>query len=198
VVPSYLSIKTSFLSITTSFLSITKSQKTVTLKNDVVLLKNDVATLKRSKLMLKISFGSSISLQRSQARAVHHRAARAIERSVGLGAPVVQDGRVRTAELHTRVSGRTRILDCDRTCALGLLALPTRFIPGSCVLFCRATMSATYQAQSPVFEAASSGDTHYFTCLTPQEISKICSSRDDDERSVLHVAAACGHAEVRC
>jgi hypothetical protein len=43
----------------------------------------------------------SISLQRSQARVVHHRAARAIERSVGLGAPIVQDGRVRTADLHT-------------------------------------------------------------------------------------------------
>ena len=49
----------------------------------------------------------SISLQRSQARAVHHRAARAVERSVGLRAEVVQDGRVRTADLHTlsRVGG---------------------------------------------------------------------------------------------
>jgi hypothetical protein len=42
-----------------------------------------------------------ISFQRSQARTVHHRAARAIERSIGLEAPVFQDGCVCTADLHT-------------------------------------------------------------------------------------------------
>jgi hypothetical protein len=74
-----------------------------------------------SRLLCYFHQRVSISLQRSQARAVHHRAARAIERSVGLGAPVVQVGRVRTANLHTR------ILDCDRTCCtLGLL--PRKFI----------------------------------------------------------------------
>src|SRR3569623_1824267 len=60
-----------------------------------------------SRLLCYFRQRVSVSLQRSQARAVHHRAARAIERSVGLRAEVVQDGRVRTADLHTlsRVGG---------------------------------------------------------------------------------------------
>jgi hypothetical protein len=54
-----------------------------------------------SRLLCYFRHRVSISLQRSQARAVHHRAARAIERLVGLEAPVIQDGHVRTADLHT-------------------------------------------------------------------------------------------------
>jgi hypothetical protein len=54
-----------------------------------------------SRLLCYFRQRVSISLQRSRARAVHHRAARAIERSVGLGAPAVQDGRIRTADFHT-------------------------------------------------------------------------------------------------
>lgn len=54
-----------------------------------------------SRLLCYFRQRVSVSLQRSQARAVHHRAARAVERSVGLRAEVVQDGRVRTVDLHT-------------------------------------------------------------------------------------------------
>ena len=60
-----------------------------------------------SRLLCYFRQRVSVSLQRSQARAVHHRAARAVERSVGLRAQIVQDGHVRTADLHTlaRVGG---------------------------------------------------------------------------------------------
>jgi hypothetical protein len=43
----------------------------------------------------------SISLQRSQARAIHHRAARAVQSSTGARPLSVQDGFVRSADLYT-------------------------------------------------------------------------------------------------
>ena len=60
-----------------------------------------------SRLLCYFRRRVSVSLQRSQARAVHHRAARAVQQSVGRAAQVVQDGHVRTADLHTlsRVGG---------------------------------------------------------------------------------------------
>jgi hypothetical protein len=43
----------------------------------------------------------SISLQRSQARAIHHRAARAVQSSTNARPLSVQDGYVRSADLYT-------------------------------------------------------------------------------------------------
>jgi hypothetical protein len=43
----------------------------------------------------------SISLQRSQARAIHHRAARAVQSSTGARPLSIQDDFVRSADLYT-------------------------------------------------------------------------------------------------
>jgi hypothetical protein len=58
-----------------------------------------------SKLISYYRSRVSISLQRSQARAIHHRAARAVQSSTGARPLSVQDGFVRSANLYivTRV-----------------------------------------------------------------------------------------------
>lgn len=56
--------------------------------------------------------------------------------------------------------------------------------------------AALYEGQAPAFEAATKGDQQFFASLSSSELSRVCQRRDDDERTVLHLAAAGGHANV--
>ncbi|KAJ4850980.1 hypothetical protein Tsubulata_047229, partial [Turnera subulata] len=47
-----------------------------------------------------------------------------------------------------------------------------------------------------LFKAAEAGDASVFKSLPPEHLSKALSLRNDDERSLLHVAASSGHPEV--
>lgn len=47
-----------------------------------------------------------------------------------------------------------------------------------------------------LFTAAESGDAAAFSNLSPDQLRHARSLRNDDRRSLLHVAAASGHAEV--
>ena len=48
-----------------------------------------------------------------------------------------------------------------------------------------------------LFKAAESGDSSAFAALSKDQLSKSLSLRDDDGRSLLHVAASSGQLEVR-
>jgi 26S proteasome non-ATPase regulatory subunit 10 len=47
-----------------------------------------------------------------------------------------------------------------------------------------------------LFEAAGKGDIHVFKELTEPQLHQALSLKNEDERSLLHVAAAAGHAQV--
>lgn len=47
-----------------------------------------------------------------------------------------------------------------------------------------------------VFKAAESGDSSVFDSLSPQNLLKILSFRNEDQRSLLHVAASSGRTQV--
>lgn len=47
-----------------------------------------------------------------------------------------------------------------------------------------------------LFKAAETGDSSVFTALTPHQLSQSLSLRNEDDRSLLHVAVSSGHADV--
>ncbi|KDO83088.1 hypothetical protein CISIN_1g026440mg [Citrus sinensis] len=47
-----------------------------------------------------------------------------------------------------------------------------------------------------LFKAAETGDSSTFKSLSKQQLLKSLSLRNDDDRTLLHVAASCGHPEV--
>lgn len=50
--------------------------------------------------------------------------------------------------------------------------------------------------EADLFKAAENGDVATFQTLSPDNLSKALSLRNEDERSLLHVAASSGHAQV--
>lgn len=48
-----------------------------------------------------------------------------------------------------------------------------------------------------LFEAAEKGDTSIFEALPEEELRRARTLRNEDDRSLLHVAAASGHSKVR-
>ena len=55
-------------------------------------------------------------------------------------------------------------------------------------------------SEKDLFRAAESGDADAFSSLAPADLAAALSLRNEDGRSLLHVAAASGHpkATVRC
>lgn len=47
-----------------------------------------------------------------------------------------------------------------------------------------------------VWERAQNGDLDYFQCMSTSEIEGVLKAKDEDDRSVLHVAAAGGNSEL--
>ena len=47
-----------------------------------------------------------------------------------------------------------------------------------------------------LFRAAESGDSSVFRALSPQQFLRALSLRNEDGRSLLHVATSSGHSEV--
>ena len=47
-----------------------------------------------------------------------------------------------------------------------------------------------------LFKAAESGDSSVFMSLSPQQLAKSLSFRNEDGRSLLHVSASFGHSQV--
>lgn len=47
-----------------------------------------------------------------------------------------------------------------------------------------------------LFKAAETGDSSAFTALSSQQLSQSLSLRNEDDRSLLHVAVSSGHADV--
>lgn len=47
-----------------------------------------------------------------------------------------------------------------------------------------------------LFKAAESGDSLVFMSLSPQQLAKSLSFRNEDGRSLLHVSASFGHSQV--
>lgn len=62
-------------------------------------------------------------------------------------------------------------------------------------------IDATLQRQlikdDDLFKAAESGDSSVFRALSPEQFSKSLALRNEDGRSLLHVAVSSSHAEVR-
>lgn len=57
---------------------------------------------------------------------------------------------------------------------------------------------AEYQIKAEgLFKAAETGDASTFEALPSQQLSKALSLRNEDGRSLVHVAASSGHPEVR-
>lgn len=50
--------------------------------------------------------------------------------------------------------------------------------------------------EKDLFKAAEEGDSSLFEALSPQTLSKALSLRNEDARSLLHVAASSGHSQV--
>lgn len=46
------------------------------------------------------------------------------------------------------------------------------------------------------WEKAQIGDVDYFKCLDATALEGVFKAKDEDDRSVLHVATAAGHAEL--
>ena len=50
--------------------------------------------------------------------------------------------------------------------------------------------------ENDLFKAAENGDSSTFESLSPEKLSKALSLRNEDGRSLLHVAASSGHSQV--
>lgn len=56
--------------------------------------------------------------------------------------------------------------------------------------------STTQLKSEELFKAAEAGDSSVFESLSQQNLLKIVSLRNEDQRSLLHVATSSGHTQV--